>query len=101
MSQRARLTPSTDVVASSVSSLQQELLDVIQGGAEEVEVDLGQVEMIDSSGIGCLIAACNQLKDSGGKLRVTNASTDIVRLFSVMRINRHIDVEGRSGEEQD
>jgi anti-anti-sigma factor len=51
--------------------------------------------VVDSSGIGLLIATHNSLKTKGGSLRVANASPDILNLFKAMRLDRHFTVEGR------
>jgi anti-anti-sigma regulatory factor len=49
--------------------------------------------MVDSVGIGVIIATHNSLDQKGGKLRVINIADDIYGLFSTMRLDRHFSVE--------
>ena len=59
---------------------------------EELTLDLKQVKMIDSVGLGVIIAAHNSLRGIGGKLTVKNVSNDIYRLFKTMRLDQHFEV---------
>ena len=52
--------------------------------------------MLDSSGMGLLIAAANSLAHSGGKLRVTNVCPDIFRLLQSMRLTARLNVSGKA-----
>jgi anti-sigma B factor antagonist len=49
--------------------------------------------MVDSVGIGVIIATHNSLNKVGGKLKVTNITKDIYTLFTTMRLDRHFTVE--------
>jgi anti-anti-sigma factor len=88
-------TPETDVVASNAQELRTTLFECIAGGQYHIAIDLQHVAMVDSSGLGVLIAAHNSIKAQGGALRLTNVSPDIVRLLQVMRLDQHFAVEGR------
>ena len=55
-------------------------------------MDLDGVELIDSIGMGLLIAAHNSLMKNGGKLKVVNPSEDILRLLRTMRLDKHFEV---------
>jgi anti-anti-sigma factor len=57
--------------------------------------DLGKTAMLDSSGIGLLIATCNSLERKKGKMRVLQASSDILRLLQSMRLAGRLNVSGR------
>jgi len=96
---KAVIRPSgLDIVASSVPELRTQLRGVVEDGARQVVVDLSGVQMVDSSGIGLLIAAHNSLHRLGGKLAVIHASSDILDLFHMMRIHQHFSVSGNDGE---
>lgn len=85
--------PGKDVVASMAGEFRAELNAQIQESPEELIIDLSGVEMVDSVGIGVIIATHNSLDQKGGKLRVTNIAEDIYGLFSTMRLDRHFTVE--------
>jgi anti-anti-sigma regulatory factor len=52
--------------------------------------------MLDSSGMGLLIAAANSLAPGGGRIRVTNVSPDIFRLLQSMRLTTRLNVSARA-----
>ncbi len=84
--------PGKDIVASTAPELKTELLKFIEGGVKELTVDLDNVGMVDSVGLGVLIAAHNSLHKTDGTFSVVNASEDIYKLFQVMRLDRHFTV---------
>jgi len=84
--------PDGDVVASTVPQLREVLRGSLAGGAREIILDFGNVRLLDSAGIGLLIAAYNSARKTGGRLRVTHASKDILALLRTMRIHQHMQV---------
>ena len=90
----AIVTPSQDLLQSTAEGFRQELHSLVQEGTKELVIDLTNVEMIDSVGIGVLIAASNSLTKAGGKLRILNASDEVCRLFRMMRLDQHFEVQG-------
>lgn len=85
--------PGKDVVASMANEFRAELNSQIQEAPSELIIDLDGVEMVDSVGIGIIIATHNSLDQKGGKLKVVNIADDIYGLFSTMRLDRHFSVE--------
>ena len=53
----------------------------IPGQAKNVEVDLEQVDYIDSSGIRALLTLSNKLKESEKNLSIINCSENIKRIL--------------------
>jgi anti-anti-sigma factor len=86
-----------DLTASLIPDLQAALKKNLEQGATEVVFDLGKTVMLDSSGIGLLIAACNSLGQKKGQIRVLNVSPDILRLLQSMRLVSRLNVSGREG----
>lgn len=82
------------IVAASIAELRSKLREIVQEGAREVVVDLSDVLMVDSCGIGLLISAHNSLKKVGGQLAVIHASADLLELFQTMRMHQHFSVSG-------
>ena len=81
-----------DIIASMAADFRDKLLKLVKEGIEELTLDLRQVEMVDSVGLGVIIAAHNSLRGIGGKLTVKNVSNDIYRLFKTMRLDQHFEV---------
>ncbi|ABW68490.1 STAS domain-containing protein [Desulfosudis oleivorans] len=86
--------PGTDLVASMADGFREELQQVIRESPESVTIDLTGVEMVDSVGIGVMIAVYNSLAKVEGMLKVINANKNILNLFRTMRLDRHFTVEG-------
>lgn len=84
----------TDVVASKSGELREKLRSLAGEGPRNVTLDFSIVRMIDSAGLGMLIAAHNSFKKSGGELAVTRCSNEILELFRSMRIHQHMRVDG-------
>lgn len=82
-----------DLVGGHNVDFRRELKALLENHDLDVMVDFTLVEMIDSTGIGTLIAAQNRLKKKGRKLTVGNVSDDIFNMFEIMRLNKHFNVE--------
>ncbi len=86
-----------DFTAPLIPELQTELKRHLEEGADEAVFDLGKTDMLDSSGIGLLIATCNSFGRKQGKIHVRNVSPDIFRLLQSMRLVNRLNVSGREG----
>jgi len=81
-----------DLVAATVATLRPQLRTLVQEGIKELVFDLAATTMVDSSGIGLLMAAHNSMSRAGGSIRVVHASPEIQELFQSMRLNQHFAV---------
>lgn len=93
--QQVVFQPEGDLVASSAPELRAKLRDLVRNGARQVIIDLGNASMVDSVGIGLLIASHNSLQKVGGQLSIVRASPDILELLTTMRIHQHFSVSGQ------
>lgn len=84
--------PGRDIVASMANTFRAELHALVQESPGELIIDLASVSMVDSVGIGVLIATHNSLSKAGGVLKIINVSKEIYRLFSTMRLDRHFPI---------
>ncbi len=91
---RAVLKPGEDIVSAMAEKiLKSELQELLSQEIKELEIDMSTVGMIDSIGLGVLIATHNTLSKSGGKLKVSHVSEEIYDLFKTMSLDRHFDVQ--------
>lgn len=88
------IRPGTDVVASMAESFKGELLSAINSSSGVLVIDLEGVDMVDSVGIGVILACHNTLNQADRKLKVINVTKDVYGLFTTMRLNRRFTVEG-------
>jgi anti-sigma B factor antagonist len=92
---KAVLRPAGDrIVAASIPELRSKMRGIVEEGVRELVVDLIDIHMVDSSGIGLLISAYNSLRKVGGHLAVIHASAELLELFQSMRMHQHFSVSG-------
>jgi anti-anti-sigma factor len=77
--------------AAIVTTLQSSLRQVVSQ-VNEVIFDFSHCTMLDSSGIGLMIATCNTLAEKSGKVRVVNASQNIAGILASMRLTKRLNV---------
>lgn len=87
------IKPGVDVIASMAEDFKNELLAAINDSKDDFFIDLDGVEMVDSVGIGVIIAAHNTLDQANRTLKVINVIKDVYGLFTTMRLNRRFTVE--------
>lgn len=81
-----------DLTALVVPGIGHELKEMVAQGARELVFDLTNTSMLDSSGIGLLIAAANTVAPKAGSVKVNNASSEIFRLLQSMRLVARLNV---------
>ncbi len=84
--------PDIDITASMADEFMAELKQVIGGGVDSLTIDLSTVEVIDSMGLGVMVAAHNTLKKNNSKLKLVNASNDILNLLNKLRLDYHFEI---------
>ena len=88
------VAPGRSIVASMTDEFRDELQTLVQEQPEQIVIDMSGVEMVDSVGIGVMIAVHNSLSKNDGTLKIINVTKNIFNLFSTMRLDRHFSVEG-------
>ncbi len=91
-----QVTLTGDLTASAVPGLQSALREALKPEVNELAVDLQNTTMLDSSGIGLLIAAVNTLARRNGRIQVINVSRDILQLLQSMRLVNRLNATPRA-----
>ena len=86
------IRPGKEIVASMAEEFREKLFKIVKQGIKDITIDLKGVGMVDSVGLGVLIATHNSLEDNGGVLRIKNVSDDIYSLFKTMRLDQHFEI---------
>ena len=60
--------------------------DLKAKGTKSIVVDLSKAEMIDSSGIGLLIASYNLLREQGGSIRLSGLENRVRGVFVISKL---------------
>jgi anti-anti-sigma factor len=84
-----------DLTAVNVHDLRANLRNMIEDGVTELVIDLENTTMLDSAGVGLIVAAHNSLSRVGGTLQVIQVSPEILELLQSMRLHQHFTVVGK------
>lgn len=61
---------------------------IIEDRRREVVVDIGGLDLIDSSGVAVLVSLYKRLRARGGRVSVTGARDQPLSIFKLLRIDR-------------
>lgn len=78
--------------------LKYELKRLLEGGSRMVIVDFTPVRIVDSSGLGVLLAAARVASRTGGQLRVAGLQPQVQETFDLARLSRIFAIFPTQGE---
>lgn len=76
---------------SDTSKLKEKIHSLVQDEVKGIVIDLGDVNFINSSGLGSLIAAHTTIKNSGGELRLARVGEKVQNLFIITQLVKVFD----------
>jgi anti-sigma B factor antagonist len=68
--------------------LRERLIELVDGGARHVVVDLGTVEFLDSTGLGVLVGAHKRLRAVGGTLGLVCTREPLLKIFRITALDQ-------------
>ena len=74
--------------AVSVSDVRGELDKLVATRPKAVEVDLSQLRMIDSSGVGALVSLYKRVRAKGGKVVLKGVRDQPLAIFQLLQLDR-------------
>jgi anti-sigma B factor antagonist len=77
----------------SASTLDRELRDAGSNGFSHVVIDLGELEFIDSTGLGVLVRAQQAATENGHRVFLRRGSNQVQRLFELTGLTEHFTFE--------
>lgn len=80
------------VTDSLKESLKDTINSKIEEGYQHFVLNLDNVKIIDSCGVGLVIAANNLTAARSAKLYLTNIKPFIIKIFEIMRISKHLSI---------
>lgn len=86
------------VLGEETNKLREGVKNLVSQGKKKIVVDVKNVTMIDSSGLGALVAAYSSAKSAGASLRLCNLGAHFNELLQITRLLTVFDV---SKTEQD
>lgn len=63
-------------------------LELIDGGARHVVVDLGRVDFLDSTGLGVLVGALKRLRSVGGSFALVCDKEPLLKIFRITALDQ-------------
>src|SRR5689334_4505343 len=78
--------------ANSAPALKDEVVAIGDSGAKKAVVDLSQLALIDSSGVGVLISLFKRLRAAGGQVCFAGVTAQPKEVFRLLRLDRSLDL---------
>jgi anti-sigma B factor antagonist len=73
-------------LGEGTSTLRDAIKGIVDGGSKKVLLNLGEVNYIDSSGIGELVSAFTTVTNQGGQLKLLNLNKRIQDLLQITKL---------------
>lgn len=87
-----RISAITELSASSSGSFRDEARRAFSNGQTNIEVDLSQTAVVDSSGLGALVALHKTASSRGGALRLLNPNPAVQQILELTRMHQIFEV---------
>ena len=86
-----RVTGEVDVYTTPM--LRERIRELAAGGAVHLIADLGQVDFLDSTGLGVLVGGLKRLREDGGSLALVITTPRILRIFQITGLTKALAVQ--------
>ncbi|MGB2661523.1 MAG: STAS domain-containing protein [Candidatus Omnitrophota bacterium] len=87
-----------DIDVNSSPEVKQSFDNLIKEKKEKIVVNLKDVPYVDSSGLATLVEIFKNLRAYGGKMKLTNLSSQVMGLFEITKLNKLFDVEAEEAD---
>ena len=81
-----QVTGEVDVYTAPM--LREQIRDLAAKGAVHLIADLGQVDFLDSTGLGALVGGLKRLREAGGSLALVISAPRILRIFQITGLTK-------------
>jgi anti-sigma B factor antagonist len=86
-----------EIDLDSAPKLSDAMGELVQRGYQQVALDLGAVEFMDSTGIRVLVDMHERLRDTGGELVLQAASAPVRRVLALTGLDRLLPLADEAG----
>ncbi|MDA3800199.1 MAG: STAS domain-containing protein [Kiritimatiellae bacterium] len=85
------LVNSSSLDASNIADFKSLVIPELEG-EEQVVLDLGKLEFVDSSGLGAFLSCMRKVTGSGGVFKLAALNSTVRSLFELVRMHRVIEI---------
>jgi len=80
------------ITVGEVSPVREKIAALLAEGRTQIVLDLGEVDYIDSTGLGNLVISFTQVKKAGGALKLSHLNKRNVELLALTRLHTIFEV---------
>jgi anti-sigma B factor antagonist len=84
----ALLTLRGEIDVYTAPRLRQAIIDLVDGGANRIVVDMEKVDFLDSTGLGVLVGGLKRVKMKEGSLSIVTKQDKILKIFDITGLNK-------------
>jgi anti-sigma B factor antagonist len=88
------LTLRGEIDVYTAPHLRQAIVDLVDGGATNIVVDMAMVEFLDSTGLGVLVEGLKRVKRRDGSLSIVATQDKILKIFNITGLNKAFPIHG-------
>lgn len=82
------LTLRGEIDVYTAPRLRQAIIDLVDGGAAHIAVDMRGVDFLDSTGLGVLVGGLKRVKVKDGSLTIVTTQDKILKIFDITGLNK-------------
>ena len=82
------LTLRGEIDVYTAPRLRQAIIDLVEGGARRIVVDMQAVDFLDSTGLGVLVGGLKRVKIQEGELSIVTGQDKILKIFDITGLNK-------------
>jgi anti-sigma B factor antagonist len=82
------LTLRGEIDVYTAPRLRQAIIDLVDGGASQIVVDMSGVDFLDSTGLGVLVGGLKRVKVKDGSLSIVTTQDKILKIFDITGLNK-------------
>jgi len=80
------------IIAGEVSPVRDKISELLAAGQTRIVLDLGEVDYVDSTGLGTLVISFTQVQKAGGALKLARLNRRNVELLALTRLHTVFEV---------
>jgi anti-sigma B factor antagonist len=82
------LTLRGEIDVYTAPQLRQAIVDLVDGGATNIIVDMVQVDFLDSTGLGALVEGLRRIQSNDGTLSIVATQGKILKIFDITGLDK-------------